>query len=426
MAAGVVSVSIALVAVTAIPALAGPADTRTVRISVSAAGEQSSEPSFLSGVAGVSDGGRFTAFTSFASDLVPGVTNRGHVYVHDALAGTTALASVSTTGEIGNFRSGRPSISADGRYVAFESAAWNLVRGDTNARPDVFVRDMVTGTTTLASVNDQGDGGELGSEAPVISADGRYVTFLSYARNLVPGDTNGTGDLFVRDLAEGTTTRITVSTDGEQAASRSSSFDPSRVMAGRYVAFRSDATNLVAGDTNEATDVFVRDLVAGTTVRAGVSTAGVQADMWTEGYSITADGRHVVFESRASNLVEGDTVDSPDVFRRDLLEGTTELIDLDEPGVDEDLFAYDTQISPEGRRLIFTRVGVSRPHYLRDLGTGVTTVATVGADGSPGNSWTREVAFSTDGRAIAFDSGSTNLVAGDTNGTGDVFMRVLD
>jgi len=213
---------------------------------------------------------------------------------------------------------GPVAISADGRYVAFSSSATNLVAGDTMG--GVFVRDRVKGTTTRVSVSTQG-APAFGAE-PAISADGRYVAFGSGASNLVAGDTNGIVDVFVRDRVAGTTTRVNISTRGAQTAHT----DPDTMLEdselptisadGRYVAFLSGAGNLVDCDTNGIVDVFVRDRVRGTTTRVSVATRGAQANQRSSEPAISANGRYVAFSSDASNLVRGDTNGSSDVFVR--------------------------------------------------------------------------------------------------------------
>jgi|GEM_PF-1585857 len=220
--------------------------------------------------------------------------------------------SVASGGTQGNGDSGCPSISADGRYVAFQSYASNLVPGDTNGTWDVFVHDRLTGQTTRVSVASDGTQGNGDSECPSISADGRYVAFASLASNLVPGDTNGTWDVFVHDRLTGQTTRVSVASGGAQG--NSGSWCPSISADGRYVAFQSYASNLVPGDTNGVLDVFVHDRLTGQTTRVSVASDGTQGDSYSFGSSISADGRYVAFSSLASNLVPGDTNDKPDIF----------------------------------------------------------------------------------------------------------------
>ena len=174
-----------------------------------------------------------------------GVNN---VFVHDRWTGATTLVSVAIDGSESSGHSEEVSISADGRYVAFRSWASNLVNGDTNNLPDIFVRDLQTNQTTRVSVASDGTQANNFSFNPSISADGRYVAFTSWANNLVSGDTNGGRDIFVHDRQTGATTRVSVATGGGQAAADSQR--PSISADGRYVAFESDASNLVSGDTN--------------------------------------------------------------------------------------------------------------------------------------------------------------------------------
>ncbi|MDP8911926.1 MAG: hypothetical protein M3M94_07670, partial [Actinomycetota bacterium] len=182
--------------------------------------------------------------------------------------GDVLRASVSTGGTQANGWSEAPAISGDGSVVAFTSYASNLVSGDTNAAGDVFARDAVTGTTTRASVGASGQANGK-SQAPTVSADGNLVAFESSASNLVSGDTNGVSDVFVRDLSAGTTTRVSLSSGGAQGSGAS---DSAAISAdGRFVAFRSFASNLVSGDTNGYSDIFVRDLQGGTTTRVSVN-----------------------------------------------------------------------------------------------------------------------------------------------------------
>ena len=205
--------------------------------------------------------------------------------------------------------SGRPAISADGRFVAFSSDASNLVAGDTNGRGDIFVRDRLTGTTERLSLASDGT---QANRLTSISADGRFVTFSSSASNLVAGDTNRQADVFVHDRLTSTTERVSVASDGTQA-NGDSSF-PSISADGRFVTFVSRASTLVAGDTNSRDDVFVHDRQTGTTERVSVASDGTQGNRNSRFSSISADGRFVKFDSAASNLVAGDTNFTYDIF----------------------------------------------------------------------------------------------------------------
>jgi len=262
--------------------------------------------------------GRYVGFASVTPTLVSGDTNDVEdVFVRDRVLGVTERVSVNTRGTQANGASeGAPSISADGRFVTFESLASNLVSGDTNGSVDVFVRDRSLGVTRLVS---RGLGGVVGdgpSQAPAISANGQYVSFSSSAANLVTGDANHHEDVFVRDLVNGVTDLVSVGAGEVQGDSLS--FDSALSGSGRYVVFRSLATNLVSGDTNAVADVFVRDRVAGATLRVSVGVGDVQANGSSGflGLAISANGQHVAFDSFASNLVTGDTNERDDVFVR--------------------------------------------------------------------------------------------------------------
>jgi Tol biopolymer transport system component len=214
--------------------------------------------------------------------------------------------SVDSNGAQANGRSDPyPSISADGRFVAFASVASNLVAGDTNGASDIFVHGLVSRETTRVSVDSGGAQADGVSSRPAVSGDGRFIAFQSAASNLVAGDTNGATDIFVHDRESGETTRVSVANDGGQA--NASSFEPGINADGRFVTFFSPASNLVEGDTNNTYDAFVHDRVSGATIRASVDSAGVEGNSFTFMTTISGDGRVVAFESLSSNLVAGDT-----------------------------------------------------------------------------------------------------------------------
>jgi len=273
--------------------------------------------------------GRFVAFLSRASNLAAADPDRlEDVYVRDRRTGTTVLASVRLPGRAGADEFlGQPQLTPDGRFVAFHATADNLVPGDTNRESDVFVRDLMTGTTERVSVGARGAQGDAGSFAPAISADGRYVAFASYAGNLVAGDSARSADVFVRDRLTGTTVRASVDSDGRPGVANFAFINPVPSISadGRFVAFASGVDRLVPDDTNGRADVFVRDLVAGKTERVNVNSAGVVADGVSSGrfVQLTADGRHVIFWSTARNLVAGDRFADEETFVRDRLTGTT-------------------------------------------------------------------------------------------------------
>ena len=341
----------------------------------------------------------------------------------------TTRVSVASSGAEGNRYSYWPAISTDGRYVAFSSDSSNLVAGDTNGTWDVFVRDLATSQTTRVSVASGGAEGNSDSYYTAISADGRYVAFLSSASNLVAGDTNGAGDVFVRDLATSQTTRVSVASSG--AEGNSYSYDPAISADGRYVAFRSYASNLVAGDTNGTWDVFVRDLATSQTIRVSVASDGAQGNGRSEGAVISADGRYVAFHSYAYNLVAGDTNNTNDVFVRDLATSQTTRVSVASDGAEGNSNSDYPAISADGRYIAFYShannlvagdTNGAGDVFLRDLVTNQTTRVSVASDGAQGNSDSARPAMSVDGRYVAFYSAASNLVAGDTNGVPDIFV----
>jgi Tol biopolymer transport system component len=270
----------------------------------------------------ISADGRYVAFASSATNLVKGDRNLvADVFVRDRVAGTTERVSVVSRKAEANGESSQPAISGDGRFVAFASFADNLVSNDTNFTSDVFVVDRTGGGPQRVSVSNTGAQGENRSESPSISADGRIVAFMSSSDALVPGDNDGASDVFVRDRTVGTTEGISVApTSGGFGATSSS---PAVTPDGRFVAFDSWEPDLVPGDTNNSFDVFVRDRTSGGLERISVSSAGVQGDDWSLAPSINSDGRFVAFHSFAGNLVAGDNNFDFDVFVRDRAAGST-------------------------------------------------------------------------------------------------------
>jgi len=398
------------------------------RVSVDSAGNQAIGSSFID-ISSISANGRFVAFESKASNLVPGDTNNTYdIFVRDLSTNTTTLASVDSAGNQGNDASVNASISADGRFVAFRSFATNLVPGDTNNLSDIFVRDLLTNTTTHVSVDSAGNQQNDRSFTPSISGDGRFVTFSSFASNLVPGDTNNNEAIFVRDLSTNTTTLVSVSSSGDRANDYSEF--PSISANGRFVAFRSFATNLVPGDNNKG-DIFVRDLLSNTTTLVSVSSNGDRANAFSSSGSISANGQFVAFSSRADNLVSDDTSFSGDIFVRDLSTNTTTRVSVDSAGNQGNRTSYIPSISADGRFVAFSSdasnlvpgdINNKKDIFVRDLSTNTTTRLSVDSTGNQGNSDSEFPSISANGEKVAFLSFATNLVPGDTNNSSDFFV----
>jgi Tol biopolymer transport system component len=407
----------------------------TTRASVSGTGAQvtgKSEASVLSAT------GRFVAFYSRATLLVPDDTNnRDDVFVRDLALGTIERVSVSTAGDPGNSHSDFPSISADGRYVAFRSQASNLDPGDVDPTHDIFVRDRQLGTTTLVSKNSAGVATSFGASMyPSISANGRYIAFQSESKDLVEDDTNGVSDVFVHDQFGGSTLRVSLMNVSPPPPNKNQATGPSYQASisgdGRYVAFASDAGNLLTTDTNGKRDVFVRDTVMGGTFRVNLGPAGVQADDHCESPRISADGEVVVFQSSATNLVAGDTNGFSDIFAHVIASGATERVSVSTAGVQGNQFSNYADVSNDGRYVAFTSVAntlvvgdtnATSDVFLHDRVTHVTTRASISSGGAQADLGCLGAAVAGDGSAVAWESPATNLVPGDTNGHYDIFVR---
>ncbi len=416
------------------------------RASVSSSGGQSDGPSFH---CAISADGRTVAFQSYATNLVAGgAPGLAHIFVRDLRDLTTSRASVSASGIPGDGTSNYPSVSADGRYVAFASEATNLVPGDTNLHTDVFVHDRLSASTVRVSVDSAGVEGNFGSSAPSISGDGRFVAFGSAATQLVANDTNGWSDVFVHDRdpdangvfdeGNGFTSLESVSSTGAQADLGAGygviSAD------GRVIAFLSESTTLVPFDTNGACDIFAHYRESGLTLRASVSTDGTQGNFASGCFvfggadqpSLSADGRWVAFSSFATNLVPGDTNLATDIFIHDLASRETLRVSVGGLGGEANRESSNPSLSADGRFVAFCGNATNlvpegadgyQHAYVRDRVAATTSRASVSTAGEAGNSPDLESFICGDGSYVIFNGPSTNLVPGDTNQVFDVFVR---
>ena len=400
----------------------------TQRMSLDSAGVQANDYSFH---ASLSADGRYVAFHSNATNLVAGDTNgKLDVFVRDRVSGITERMSVDSGGVQGDGDSFFTSITANGRYVAFYSLSTNLVPGDTNNAFDAFVHDRLTGVTERVSVDSSGAQGNGGSYAPSISADGRYVVFYGDASNLVPGDVNQQVDVFLHDRQTGATTLVSVDSAGAQ--SDDTSFNPTLSLDNRFVGFASRATNLVPGDTNGTWDSFVRDLQTGVTLRISVDSAGTQGNAESDAPTLSADGRYAAFQSDASNLVANDTNAVKDVFVHDLQTGITTRVSLGLGGAQGDGNSYSSAITPDGRYVAFYGLATnlvpgdtnaSRDVFLHDRLTSTTSRVSLASSGAQASADSSRAAITPDARFVVFDSFATDLVSGDTNGFADIFIH---
>ncbi|MCC6409870.1 MAG: PD40 domain-containing protein [Planctomycetes bacterium] len=376
---------------------------------------------------------RFLVMSVRSPNLIVGDTNSTwDIYVRDRQNGAIERISIGTGGAQGNGPARDADISDDGRFVAFASDASNLHPGDANGMSDIFLRDRQLGTTTLVSRTSGGTVGSSWSLNPAISADGRWVAFLSRANDLVANDTNVSDDVFVFDAQTSSIERVSVSSAGVEANQLSFNLDISG--DGRFVVFDSQAYNLVPGDQlGGHLDIFLRDRLAGTTVRLSEAAGGVTANGSSMRPTISANGEFVAFESFASNLVAGDTA-TPDVF---LVELSTGALTLESRATDgtpgSGQFA---ELSADGRYITFTTLAGSvyaasdvnnaLDVYLRDVQSSTTTHISIDSAGAQG--WSPVLAVTcvaADGLSVAFTTANAYAI-GDFNLRDDAFVRNLD
>jgi len=299
--------------------------------------------------------GKLTAFVSHSGLLAGDDHNDApDVFVFDRASGDVELVSVALTGGSADGPSFAPAASGDGRYVAFMSSAADIVEGDTNGFTDIFIRDLENGATERISMAFDGAEADGHSAGPAISEAGRFVAFSSEASNLVPDDTNGKRDIFVVDRTTGEINRVSVAGTVVEAADESFPFGVSISGDGRQVAFLSKASNLVPGDTNGLWDIFVRDTSLGITTRGSLGRGGIEPARGVSLGSLSRNGRRLAFASDADTLVPGDTNHGTDVFVRDLETGEVERVSVAENGDEVFCQAMRPAVSADGSRVAFT------------------------------------------------------------------------
>jgi Tol biopolymer transport system component len=331
-----------------------------------------------------------------------------------AQAQSIVRVSVSSSGGQADGDSFGARISADGRFVAFHSRAHDLV--NPLVAPDgIYVRDLETGVTELVSASSDGAAATGGVDGPSISANGRFVTFATAASNLVLNDTNTITDVFVHDRQTRVTTRVSVDSNGNEAMPPGGSASAVISASGRVIAFVSSTSNLVPRDVNNLADVFAHDLVSGRTVAVSVSSEGVPADRECYSPSVSGDGRYVAFVSSATNLVPHDPVPGPDTFIHDLVSGETTILSADATGQPT---ARGIPTFAAGGRFVAL---LSDQVYRLDRQTNLATIVSIDAAGRPGNDQFTAADISSDGRFVTFQTRSSNLVPGDTQTCTDDF-----
>lgn len=413
-------------------------DARTVRASSTPAGAAADGPTVGLALAAT---GRIAALTTAATDLGP-LDGNGpvlDVVTVDYATGARRIVSLTALGAPADGPSGTPALDRDGDVIAFTSAATNLVAGDTGGLQDVFV---VRGAAAPVRVSVGIGGAEADgpSREPVLSDDGRFVAFTSDASNLVPGDTNGVADVFLRDLARGVTERLSVSAAGEGDGP---SDTPAISGNGRVVSFTSDATALVPDDGNRAADVFVRDLVRDETSRVSISSTGRQQERsfaapFRQVSDLSTTGRFVAFDSPSARLTPLDANRRADVFVRDRERDTTRLVSVGNRNAQGNNDSVTPTISGDGRYVAFQSFasnlaggGTLREDlYLRDRRLGLTTIIDVpAAGGRRGFELQRQIlqrpTISDDGQLGGFISTAANVVPPDANRLADAHLRLM-
>ncbi|MGI9539685.1 MAG: TolB family protein, partial [Miltoncostaeaceae bacterium] len=427
----------AALAALALPATAAQGDLDL--ISVSGAGTAADALSTESDISPSGDRVAFrSAATNLSTDDAPGVFD---IFLRRAATGDTVFVSRADgpAGAGGDAHSYDPSVSADARYVAFESNADNLSSDDDDTVRNIYVRDTVAETTVLVTRANgaNGAGADDDSYDPSISADGRYVAFESKADNLSPIDDNTVRNIFVRDIATNETFLISRESGVAGSGSDGTSYDPSISADGRYVAFRSNGDNLAPDDDNGVVNLFVRDRLAKTTILAGRATgpAGVGVNAGVYRPAISGDGTRVAFDTTATNLGHGGN-GQRHVYVRNLLTGTTELVSAAPDGSLGDEDSDYAELDHDGSRIAFrSRAdnlaggGVATwDIFARDLPGGPVSLVSraAGPAGAPADSNSYGPTVSADGRHAAFRSGGDNLSSIDDNGHDNIFRRDLD
>ncbi len=423
---------LALILTSAVPAWAADPLPTTERISLATDGTQGDPGNGGSVDAAISADGRYVVYWSEATTLVTGDTNDNwDVFATDRWTRRTTRVSVRSGGTQSSGDNSEatapPAVDANARYVAFASAADDLVPGDTNGVMDILVHDRWNRTTARVSVTSSGAQANGGSRAPAISADGRYVTFVSMATNLVPGVDGG---VFRHDRTTRRTTLVAANTPTAISADIWAAISAD----GRFIAVTSDSSSLVPGDTNGVADTFVRDTVAGTTTRVSVASTGAQGNQGSLGVAaLSENGRYVVFTSFASNLAPGDTNGILDVFFHDRWSRATTQISPSTPGPHgtETQLTFYPAISANGRWVAYTSAVRDFPFgdqhglsdvFFHDRWAGTTRRISVPDAGGDADNGAVRPSLSADARFVSYYSPAENLVPGDTNQVSDIFV----
>lgn len=409
------------------------AETNDVTIASLSSDEVASDDSSVAPA--LSSDGQKVIFQSDATNLITGDNNgKSDIFLRDRQAGTTSLLSLDTGSGAADGDSSSPSVDDDASIVAFASRATDLVNGDNNGAADIFVVDRGTSTVTRVSVDTGGSDPDGISAAPAVNgSDGRYVVFESSASDLVTGDTNGFKDIFLRDRTGGTTTHVSLSRTA--GPSNGASFSPAINNDGSVIVFASDASDITAGDTNGSTDVFAYVVSSTTNSRVSVDTSGSDADGDSSSPSVSSDGRFVAFQSDATDLVSGDSNGKTDIFVRDRTAGTSERVSLSTAGSSPNGNSIAPVISADGRYVIFlsdatdlvsgdannTAGDGSYDVFVYDRTGDTTERINRTVLGGEIDGTASDVAIDGDGSIYAFSGDFVDLVTDDINESTDIF-----
>jgi Tol biopolymer transport system component len=342
------------------------------------------------------------------------------------------IATVASDGTQSDGGSQLGTVSSNGRYVAFWTVASTFDSSDDNGNWDCYVHDRLTGETTLVSGDPDGNT-SAGSHYPVIAANGKFVVFNSDAEDLVDGDTNGSRDVFLRDLKAGTTRRVSVAEDGTETDAYSQTYGAALSSSGRYLVYYSGASNLVAGDDNGNTDVFLTDLKTGVVTMISADADGNPGDGESDDPSISPNGRFVAFNSAANNLVGGSNDGSNQVLVWDRKTGEIRRASQDADGTPGDAASYDGVVSNNGRLVAFSSsasnlvtgdANENDDAFLKDMKTGEVRRVSVAADGGELGQGGSYPSFPPNGKSVVFHT-SASLIETDMNGEDDIYLLDL-
>jgi len=373
--------------------------------------------------------GSLVAFESNAVNWVSEDTNGvADIFVKNLNNGKVIRISTGSNGTQANGASFGPALSANGRYVVFSSAATNLVVGDNNEAVDVFRKDLQTGATIRVSTDSRGIQADGASDSATISANGRFVAFASDAGHLVADDTNAARDVFVKDLKTGKLT--CVSCDGDGQLGNRHSLSPSINSSGRLVVFASLADNFAKADGNSASDIFVKNVATGDLFRVTTNASGEEANGYSLAPAICGNGRYVVFYSTANNLTPNGGNFRSDIYIKDLKTGALANLSTNAQGELGDAFSFNPTISANGRYVAFYSyasnlvagdTNSSADIFVKNLKSGAVTRLFDGSLSERVDDRFTQPAINGNGRFVAFESEASTLVANDTNHAGDVF-----